>query len=398
MFPRLVVFNQFALPRSAGGGTRHVELYGRLEGWDTEVFAARRAMLDQSTVHDDEILTTVWVSRFRGNGFDRLLNWASYTVGAVSKVMVGRKPDIVIGSSPHLGAALAGLFVARVRRSAFVFEVRDLWPEILVDTGMFERSSLPYRALDRLAQMLYRQADVIFVLAEGTGTYLVERGVPADKIEFVPNGAEVGEFDVDVPRAALRESYGLNGFVTVYAGAHGPANGLTFVLDAAEELKDELPDALFLLVGDGVSKPGLVEDAERRELKNVVFLDPIAKSKIGEVFNAADAGLHCLADVDLFTYGVSPNKLYDYMASGLPVITNTPGEVSTMVHDAASGVAVAPSRIADGVRELYALDAAERSALAASGREYMITNRSRSALRNRVDQIFVGLIEQRTNR
>ena len=335
---RVLVLNQFALPRSAPGGTRHVELFGRLQRWRPVILAGRRALLNQSRVADEGILATVPVTPYSGNGVSRVVNWLSYTLAAFVRGVARRPVDVVYGSSPHLGAALAGLAIARIHRARFVLEVRDLWPRILLDSGMFAESSLVYRALRRLELFLYGQADAIVVLAKGSGWELECDGVDPAKIHFLPNGAEPADFVVDADRNELRRRYGLEGTVVVYAGAHGPANGLDLVLDAVEDLGDT--DVRFVLVGDGVAKADLMADARRRRLGNVEFRDPIAKNEIPLLFAAADVGLHCLADVPLFRHGVSPNKLYDYMAAGLPVITNTPGEVAAMVDEAGAGEAV----------------------------------------------------------
>ena len=159
MTRRVLVLNHFALPMSGGGGTRHVELFGRLEGWDPLIQAANRHYFDQSPVQSEGTLQTVPVTPFRGNGASRVLNWLSYSAAALGKGIVSSKPTVVYGSSPHLGAAVAGLLIARARRAAFVLEVRDLWPQILVDSGMMEETSKVYRVLRSLEKYLYNSAD-----------------------------------------------------------------------------------------------------------------------------------------------------------------------------------------------------------------------------------------------
>ncbi len=168
----------------------------------------------------------------------------------------------------------------------------------------------------------------------------------------MPNGSDPAMFAVDDDRDTLRQRYGMTGFAVVYAGAHGPANGLGLVLDAAEQLQNDAPDVEFVLVGDGVDKEALVAEAAQSGLTNVRFLDPIPKSEMPGLLAAADAGLHVLADVPLFRYGVSPNKLFDYMAAGLPVVTNCPGEVEAIVTSAEAGIAVEPDEIDVAVRKI----------------------------------------------
>ena len=153
-------------------------------------------MLDQSFVPDEGILRTVPVTRYSGNGLSRIVNWASYSAMALLRGVARRPVDVVYGSSPHLGAALAGLIIARLHRARFVLEVRDLWPRILLDAGMLAETSLIYRSLKHLERFLYRQADTIVVLAAGSGWELECEGVDPNRIHFLPNGAEPSDFTV----------------------------------------------------------------------------------------------------------------------------------------------------------------------------------------------------------
>ena len=251
---------------------------------------------------------------------------------------------------------------------------------------MMAETATLYRTLKALERFLYRQADAIVVLAAGSADAIAAEGIDRSKIHFIPNGADPEDFEVTRPRAELRAKYNLTGTVVVYAGAHGPANGLDLALDAADELRDT--DVTFLLVGDGVLKQELMAEAKQRRLDNVEFRDPITKTLIPELFAAADIGLHCLADIPLFHHGVSPNKLYDYMAAGLPVVTNTPGEVAAMVDDADAGEAVGPNEIAVAVKRLLSLDPDVRRKLGANGMDWMATNRSRRALAQQLERLL----------
>jgi glycosyltransferase involved in cell wall biosynthesis len=385
----VLVLNQFAPPRSAAGGTRHVELFERLRDWDPLILAGRRSHLEQSLVRDEGALRTVPVTRYSGNGSSRVVNWASYTAMALLRGLFHRRWDLVYGSSPHMGAALAGWLIATAHRAPFVLEVRDLWPQILVDSGMMTERSPVFRTLKSLERFLYRRADAIVVLAKGSVDAILDEGISGDKLHFIPNGADPEDFEVSQDRAVLRERFGFDGTVVVYAGAHGPANGLDLVLDAAERLTGS--DITFVLVGDGVMKQELQDEAKRRGITNVDFRSPIPKAEIPQLFAAADIGLHCLADIPLFNHGVSPNKLYDYMAAGLPVITNTPGEVAAMVKEAGAGETVDPDDIASGVRTIQALTAEERAALGCNGRQWMTENRSRRALARKLNSLLSWL-------
>ena len=345
-------------------------------------------MLTRRRTSFDPSFRPVWVWPHSGNGPARVLSWVSYGATSLVAGLCTRRADLVLASSPHLLTGVSGWVLSRVWRVPFLLEVRDLWPDVLVDMGALEESSTICRFLRRLERFLYRHAAVIVVLAEGVSDRLISVGVDSGRIVVVPNGADPSDFDSPFSKDELRARYGLSGFVVVYAGSHGPANGLDLVLDAAGSLADTEPDALIVLVGDGASKKELVARAEREGLANVRFLDPIPKSEMPALLKAADAGLHVLADVPLFRYGVSPNKLYDYLAAGLPTITNTPGEVTALLSAADAGIPVAPEGIANGVLAMSRSSSEERQRWSENGRAWMAVNRSRRALAARLEDVL----------
>lgn len=388
----VVVLNHFAQPLSSPGGTRHVELFSKLTGWQARVIAADRNLLDGSPVRAGGVLETVRVTPYSGNGAARVVSWCSFALTGSFRALRAPRIDVVYGSSPHLLAALTGWMAARVRRVPFVLEVRDVWPKVLLDMGALTESSVIYRLLSRLERFLYRRSDQIVILAEGVRPYLLGHGVADERIVFVPNGADAGDFRPSVDRVELRLRYAFEGIVAIYAGAHGPANGLDLLLDAARQLKTTCPELRIVLIGDGALKPNLMKRAEQEQLDNVTFMNPVPKSEVRDVMSAADIGVHCLADVELFRTAVSPNKLYDYMAAGLPVITNTPGEVSDFVNQSGGGEAVAPHGLADGLRAVYSIDDERRRELGASGRDYLAHTRSRRDMAERIETMLESLV------
>ena len=387
---RVVVLNHFAVRRGSAGGTRHVELFGRLQHWDTCIVAADRNLhTSRREPYVGATFRTVPTTPVSVYHLTRVINWISYAAGAfVVCVFDRRPPTVVYGSSPHLLAGLAAWGVARLRRARFVLEIRDIWPLILAEMGTLPPTSATYRTLEGLESFLYRKADAIVVLAEGTLARLSESGAEASKICFIPNGAEPSEFVPSTPREDMRARLSLSGFVFVYTGAHGQANGLDLVLDAARSVQDELPEVRFLLVGDGSVKARLVRRAEREGLGNVIFLDPVPKTEIPDVLGACDVGLHVLADVALFRYGVSPNKVHDYMAAGLPVLTNTPGEVTRLIEGAGAGIGVEPDELGQGVRRMRQEGSEMHARRAQSGKRFIEENLSRTVLAHRLEDLL----------
>jgi glycosyltransferase involved in cell wall biosynthesis len=390
MKKRVLVFNHFAIPMTSPGSSRHVQIFPLLQGWSWCIVAADRNLSTRRRQRGDGVtFRTVPTTPFSASYVSRVVNWCSYAVGALFVGLVDRpRPTIVYGSSPHLLAGLAAWAVARLRRARFILEVRDIWPLILVEMGALSPRSRTFAALSRLERFLYLRADAIVVLAEGSIERLKECGVDRSKVNFIPNGADPSWFVPRTRREEVRRRYSLTGFIFVYAGAHGEANGLEAVLDAADDVKVDLPDVRFLLVGGGPVKSGLVRRADREGLDNVVFLGPIPKEEIPDILGAADVGLHVLADVPLFRYGVSPNKVNDYMAAGLPVLTNTPGEVTGLVVQAGAGVGVEPHELADGVRRMHALGSDELARWGLSGKRFIEEERSPRVLAKRLEDVL----------
>lgn len=386
--PRVLVLNHFAVPRDQAGGTRHVELFGRLTGWDYLIVASDFNQVTGRPVAAESGLAVVHVPAYSANGGKRVLGWALYAWRALRVGLRQRPVDVVYGSSPHLLSPLAAWAIAAVRRVPFVLEVRDLWPQVLLDMGTLKASSPVYRVLAALERFLYARADAIVSMATGTTDALRARGIADDRIVYIPNGADPADFTPSAPRDALRAKYGFTRFTAIYTGAHGPANGLDLLLDAAADLQRRGAAVDVVLVGGGVDKTRLQERATADGIGSVRFFDPVPKSEIPDLLAAADVGLHVLADVELFRTAVSPNKLFDYQAAGLPVLTNCGGVIQTLVEESGCGLGVTPTGLADGLAALRAKTDDERTALGAAGRVWIEANQSRTAMAGRLGALL----------
>ncbi|MGY4909855.1 glycosyltransferase family 4 protein [Micromonospora aurantiaca (nom. illeg.)] len=383
---RVLVVNQYAKPLAEAGGTRHVELFGRLSGWDYTIIAGDLDNYSRTRNYQpDPRFVRVWSPGYSGNNHRRVLNWLGYSMAALLAGLRQPRPDVVYASSPHILAPVAGWLLARLRRARFVLEIRDLWPESMVSTGYLRSGSRTHRLLTALESWLYRRADRIVVVAGGWRGYLRDRGVDPAKVCWVSNSAEPSDF---VPRpdryAPLRDRVPVAGRLVVYAGAHGPANGLDLLLDAAAEL----PEHTFLLIGDGLDKARLVERARTQGLTNVHFLGTVPKRELAGIIGGADVGVHVLTNAEIFRLGASPNKLYDYLAAGLPVVTNCPDEPTEIVHTTGAGIAVEPADIVPGLRKLLDEDTATLRAMGERGRRYIEDHRSRTVMAARLQRLL----------
>jgi glycosyltransferase involved in cell wall biosynthesis len=299
------------------------------------------------------------------HGFARRA-WTFLRFAVRSILLALREPcDVVFATSTPLTAALPGLAARWLRSKPFVFEVRDLWPELPRAMGVI-RNPLVLGAMSAIEFAAYRSASVLVGLSPGIVEGIAKRGTPADRIHMVPNGCDLEIFDSDA--AAWRpEGVAAEDLMCVFAGTHGIANGLDAVLDAAAVLKARgRGDIKIVLVGDGKLKPALEQRAAREGLDNVVFLAPVNKTRLAGLLAGADVGLQILDDVPAFYYGTSPNKFFDYLAAGRPVLTNYPGWVADLVSQHQCGWSV-PPRDAQAFAGALVDAASSRSRLPALG-------------------------------
>lgn len=255
--------------------------------------------------------------------------------------------DVLFATTTPLTAALPGIAARWIRRKPFVFEVRDLWPELPRAMGVITNPMVLW-SLSILEWCAYRSADRLIGLSPGIVTGIADRGVRDEIITMVPNGCDLSFFadaqSADVCRAELpSEAADLAGtdLLAVYSGTHGRANGLDVLVDAAKQL--ELlgrTDIKILLVGAGSEKQRLKARAEG--MACIRFSAPVAKAELIPLFGRADVGLQILASVPAFYYGTSPNKFFDYLAAGLPVLTNYPGWVADLIKQHDCGLACSP--------------------------------------------------------
>jgi glycosyltransferase involved in cell wall biosynthesis len=249
--------------------------------------------------------------------------------------------DLVFATSTPLTAGIPGIFARWLRRKPFVFEVRDLWPELPREMKAITNPVL-LRLMDWLEWVSYRSATACIALSPGIVQGIARRGIPADRIAMIPNGCDL---DIFSPQEVVEPIEGIapDDLVAAFTGAHGRANGLDAVLDAAALLlKRQRRDIKLLFIGDGALKPGLVARAQSQDLDNCIFLAPVPKRELAAIMARADVGLMILANVPAFYYGTSPNKFFDYIASGLPVLNNYPGWLADLITMHRCGLAVPP--------------------------------------------------------
>lgn len=248
---------------------------------------------------------------------------------AATRLALAEEWDLVIASSTPLTVVIPALLARRLRGTPFVYEIRDPWPEL--PRAMGAAPPLALAAMEPLANAACRQAAAVVALSEGMAETALARGAGPARVVVVPNGCDLDLFG---PQVAPWRPEGTAPWevLAVYAGAHGRANGLHQLLDAAEILQFRGENRIrLLLVGEGGEKPRLQQAATERGLTNLSFMDSLPKRQLAALLAGAQVGVQCLAPVPEFAEWTAPNKLMDYLAAGLPVVANLSGRAARLL-------------------------------------------------------------------
>ncbi len=258
--------------------------------------------------------------------------------------------DLLFATSTPLTAGIPGIIMKRFKSKKFVFEVRDLWPELPREMGVISNPFV-LKGMDFLEWSSYKSADGCIALSPGIKEG-IERRSNKKSIEMIPNGCDL---DLFTPYGDKANIPGVNedDFVALFTGAHGIANGLDAAIDAASDLKTRGEENIkFVFIGDGRDKERLVQRSKEMGLNNCLFFDPVPKTELPAYLRRADVGLMLLQNIPAFYYGTSPNKFFDYISSGLPVLNNYPGWVADLIKENNCGIAIepdSPSKFADAL-------------------------------------------------
>lgn len=402
----LLIHQSFAALNEPGG-TRHHE-FARLlaeRGHCVTVIASPVSYLTGAAAserlpwvtleHDGEritILRAYTYSALHKSFFHRLLSFISFMF---SSLVIGwrvPKVDLVWGTSPPITQGLTAWALARLKGAPLLFEVRDLWPAFAVAVGVLKQPLL-IRIAEGMERFLYRHANQVMVNSPGFIEHVEARG--AGQVALIPNGADVAMFDPQDDGEAFRRAHDLVGkFVALYAGAHGMSNDLGVLLQAAALLRDR-PRIALVLLGDGKEKAFLMTKAAKLGLGNVHFLPPVAKNEMGAALAGADACIAILKPVELYKT-VYPNKVFDYMAAGRPVILAIDGVVREVVLKAEAGIPVKPGdpqALASAISEL-ADDPSRRRAMGHNGRRYVEKHFDRPVVAAQLARLMENMVNK----
>jgi glycosyltransferase involved in cell wall biosynthesis len=302
--------------------------------------------------------------------------------------------DVLFATTTPLTAGIPGIMARWVRGKTFIFEVRDLWPELPKAMGVIT-NPIVLNLMALLEYVSYKSAHRLIGLSPGICEGIASKGISKQKIIQISNGCDLELFANESLELRPIE-FNPDELIFIYSGTHGIANGLDSVLNAVGILNErERGGYKIILIGSGREKQRLINRANVESLNNrIVFMDPISKEKLVSLLKASDVGLQILADVPAFYFGTSPNKFFDYLAIGLPVFTNYPGWVAELIENNQCGVSCEPSnafKFADKIE--YLLDNRELlKNMGLNSKKLAKKEFDRSALSNRwVNWVFNGI-------
>jgi glycosyltransferase involved in cell wall biosynthesis len=270
----------------------------------------------------------------------RLITFFKYAVKSI-KIALDLEYDLVFATSTPLTAALPGIFAGWLKGKKFIFEVRDLWPELPRAMGM--KNPILLGGMWIIEGCAYRSSIACVGLSPGIVQGIRHRSAKNHPIALIPNGCDLEIFKPQ-PKSTIKiEGIKQGDFVAGFTGAHGKANGLDAIIEAARELKKRnIQNIKFLLIGDGSEKARLQKIATQEQLDCIIFHPAISKIALAKITAQLDCGLMFLDNIPAFYYGTSPNKFFDYISAGIPVINNYPGWLAGMITESQCGVAIPP--------------------------------------------------------
>lgn len=407
---KIVLFHQYFLGKNDPGGSRWNELasfFSKKAKFVIDVIAGNihyatgkkilpNSWLNKETVDKDITLYRTWTySGYNTNFIGRVIGYLSYTFSSLIKALFLKKPDIYIVTSPSIFVGITAIIVSKIKRTPFIFEVRDLWPESAVATGVLNNKFL-LNILYWLEYRLYKYSKKIVVLTPAFKEN-IEKRFPEfmGKIEIITNGADFSIMGKEHRGIELREKLGWNNKkVFTYLGAHGIANDLMQVVEAAKAFKDN-NEVCFVLIGDGMQKKFLKEKTKEYELTNIEFIDSVPKHEVVDYVNASDVCMAILKKTDTFKT-VYPNKVFDYMSCKKPVFVTIDGITRDLIKTSNCGLYAEPENLEEFqavVEKFINMSDDELKTLGDNGYSYVKEHFDREKLAER----YIDVIKEAVN-
>ena len=398
---KLIYIHQYFVTNEGTTGTRSYDVsrYLVAMGWQVTVVTG---LHDQSsfgrmpwwrlgrTQYVDGIKVVV-CNAFYSNKLkvaSRLWCFIKFAILSTLATIKERRADVIFATSTPLTVGIPGRVGAAVKQIPYVFEVRDLWPEDLLDAGRI-KPGLQYKVWEWLELFSYKKARKILLVSKGFHDRLIERGFDPARLETLVLGADSSLYESLQPAPDFFRGHGLDGkIIAVYTGAHGDANGLDQLIEAAEHLRHR-SDIAIVLIGEGKMKETLRAQAASGGLTNFHLLDPVPKSQLPSILAACHIGLMILKQIKRPRW-VTPKKIFDYMFTGIPSIVNFAGTTADMVVADGTGVASVPGDAKDLAEKIehWADQPEERIRVGRHARQVALAKYDRKMIAKRLGEIF----------
>lgn len=412
---RVVILNQYALPAGSAGITRHGDIGSELvrRGHRVTVIAShfnyltRRSFVDGAMPSRHAGVQFIWLrtGAYSGNDTRRVRSMAWFSAAATwTAIRLRPRPDVIIGSSPHLLAGLSASLAARLLRRPWILEIRDFWPSALVDLGAIAPGGRLHTGLERIERYLYANANAVVTVPPHGHLRLEEVGIDAAKSIHIPNSVawDGDSGQAPQPPSTLQEIVARpqGRFILIYVGSLGVTHDFDTFLKGVAAIKVKADDVYqrlaIVLVGDGVERERIERKTRDMGLTSVLFHSSVEKRLVPWILSRADAGLMQAGPAAYFKYGLSPNKLFDYFAAGKPVLISS--EMPTIVDEANAGIRYRPGdpdAVADAVIRMVRTPPHELAEMGARGRELTRTRYSVAAVTDQYENLIQALVAER---
>lgn len=381
------IINQYASTPETGLGGRHYYLAKELSKLGLEV-----TIISSSSHHllrnKPKLTGKLEIERVEGFNFawvktpayanahskQRILNWFlfSWRLRQLSN-KIKKGPDVILVSSPSLVSFLGAYWLSKKHSARLIFEVRDIWPLSLIEIGGYSQNHPFIKVLQFIEDKAYKYSDAVVSNLKNSVDHMVKRGMDSTKFTWIPNGYSKDEVELGVPLNQFSlDQLPKNKFIVGYAGTIGVANSLDTLISSAVKLK-EIQEIAFVIVGSGREKEALIQNVKSHSLDNVYFIDPIPKIEIQSMLARFDVCYIGLTKDPLFRFGVSPNKLFDYLYSAKPIIYAIESGGYMPVSEANAGLQILAQNVDElekAIIKVYEMTESERNILGVSGRKY----------------------------
>lgn len=390
---KIWILNHHAETPKTGTGTRHYDFARELikRGHRVTMFASSHIhYTDVNVLGDNESyriveedgIEWIWINTipYTSNGIKRILGMVQYYFKVLKLSKKLQVPNVVIGSAVHLLACLAAYKLSLRYKIKFISEIRDLWPETLIQMGRLKRNSILAKTMGALEKFIYKKSDNIIITAPGMKDYIESLGINTSKIVYINNGLDAKAFDLRCESEYDEDEQcklPVGKFNVVYTGGHGLANDLETAIKAAKILQDsEYDDIYFSFFGEGPLKDELIKKVEELQLDNIKFNALVPKYCVPKILRNADTLLVLGKNLDLYKYGVSMNKLFEYLYSGVPIVFSM-NTINDYVEQTGDGYSITPEcsdEMAEAIIKLYRSTKEERNLMGQRGIKFVKEN------------------------